>query len=78
MLPQPATSHVQPGANNATDNLRPLETIMPLLDELLDVEVPFAKVVNQAYICLQKIGNTRRARYAAGCRWRCWRRAERG
>lgn len=64
MLLQPSTQHVTPGENNAFDNLRPLETIMPLLDTMLDVEMPFDKVAEIALICLDKIGNTRRSRYA--------------
>lgn len=64
MLPQPDHSRVQPGENNTEDNLRPLETIMPLLDELLGLEVSFERVSNQAMICLDKIGNKYRARYA--------------
>jgi len=63
MLPAPDKSHVQPGENNTEDNLRPLDTIMPLLDELLGLEVAFEKVANQAMICLGKIGNKYRARY---------------
>lgn len=64
MLTSPNTTHVTPGENNAFDNLRPLETIMPLLDTMLDVEMPFDKVAEIAIICLDKIGNTRRCRYA--------------
>ena len=63
MLPQPDNSRVQPGENNPEDNLRPMETIMPLLDNLLGVQLPFQKVAEQAMICLDKIGNRNRARY---------------
>ena len=64
MLTQSNNQHVTPGENNAFDNLRPLESIMPLLDTLLDVELPFDRVSEIALICLGKIGNTRRCRYA--------------
>lgn len=60
----PHNSHVTPGENNAFDNLRPLESIMPLLDTMLDVELPFDRVSEIALICLGKIGNLRRCRYA--------------
>ena len=60
----PRNQHVTPGENNAFDNLRPLESIMPLLDTLLDVEMPFDRVAEVALICLDKIGNARRCRYA--------------
>ncbi|WP_216726091.1 hypothetical protein [Hymenobacter siberiensis] len=63
MLTAPNNARVQPGENNAFDQLRPLETIMPLLDNLLDLNPPFDKVAEQAMICLQKVGNTRRARH---------------
>ena len=63
MLTAPNNARVQPGENNAFDHLRPLETIMPLLDNLLDLNPPFDKVAEQAMICLQKVGNTRRARH---------------
>ena len=60
----PRNEHVTPGENNAFDNLRPLESIMPLLDTMLDVELPFDRVSEIAMICLGKIGNLRRSRYA--------------
>jgi len=64
METQRGANHVTPGENNAFDHLRPLETILPLLRQMTSVSLPFDDVAEQAIICLDKIGNTRRARYA--------------